>query len=272
MKMDLETLKDTPPWDWPEGAGQALLDILRDDRTTKSDLLLASRLAGDYTVINDELAAALISVVQSGDKSEEVRGQAAISLGPVLEQADTDGFEDNDDLPITEGTFHTIQEALHRLYVDGGVPKEVRRRVLEASARAPQDWHQDAVRAVFSSNDRAWKLTAVFCMRFVPGFEDQVLESLDSADPEIHYEAVIASGNWGIDAAWPHVLAIATSEQADKALLLAAIQALADIRPHEAADTLDDLADSDDEDIVTAVEEARAFARLSDEDDEVNDG
>lgn len=86
--LDLRTLKDTPPWDWPEGTGKALLEILRNDRATESDLLLASELAGDYTVINDELAAALISVMQSGDKSEKIRSQAAISLGPVLERGD----------------------------------------------------------------------------------------------------------------------------------------------------------------------------------------
>ncbi len=63
-----------------------------------------------------------------------------------------------------------------------------------------------------------------------------------------------------------------TSKQANKALLIAAIEAVADIRPHEAVHVLGDLADSDSEDIVTAVEEAMAVAKeLSDEDDEMND-
>ncbi len=26
--MDLKTLKDTPPWDWPEDAGKMILEIL----------------------------------------------------------------------------------------------------------------------------------------------------------------------------------------------------------------------------------------------------
>lgn len=59
-------------------------------------------------------------------------------------------------------------------------------------------------------------------MRFVRGFEDQILEALDNANPDIHYEAVIAAGDWGIDDAWPHVPALVTSERTDKALLLAA--------------------------------------------------
>ena len=125
---------------------------------------------------------------------------------------------------------------------------------------APQDWHRDAVRAAYSSDDEAWRLTAVFCMRFVRGFEKQILEALDSTNPAIHCEAVLAAGNWAVDAAWPHVAALVTSGETDKPLLLAAIDAVASIRPHEAAELLDDLADSDDEDIVAAVEDAMAMA------------
>lgn len=57
-----------------------------------------------------------------------------------------------------------------------------------------------------------------------------------------------------------HVAALVTSRETDKPLLLAAIDAVASIRPHEAAELLDDLDDSDDEDIVAAVEDAMAMA------------
>jgi len=267
--MNLRTLKDTPPWDWPEGTGKALLGILRDDRPSASDLLLATELAGDFTVINDELVDALLSILRSGDTPETVRGAAAISLGPALEHADTQDFEDADDLPITERTFHRVQDSLRKLYMDASVPKEVRRRILEASVRAPQNWHQDAVRAAYASDDEAWRLTAVFCMRFVRGFDEQILEALDSRNPDIHYEAVCAAGDWEVDAAWPHITALVTSGKTDKPLLLAAIGAVASIRPHEAAGILHGLTDSDDEDIVDAVFEATAMAGgLSDENDE----
>ncbi len=272
--MSLRTLKNTPPWDWPEGTGKMLLDILRDDRPSESDLLLATELAGDFTVINDELVDALLSILRSGDKSEKVRGRAAISLGPVLEHADTEGLEDVDDLLIAERTFHGIQESLHRLYMDANLPKEVRRRILEASARAPQHWHQDAVRAAYSSDDEVWRLTAVFCMRFVRGFDEQILEALGSKNADLHCEAILAAGNWKMDAAWPYIAAFVTSGETDKPLLLAAIDAVASIRPHEAAEILDDLADSDDEDIVAAVHEAMAMAEGpagEDADDDFND-
>lgn len=272
IKMSLKTLKGVPPWEWPDGAGKLLLGVLRDQRSVESDLLLAVELAGDLTVIDDELVDALLSILRGGDKTEMVRGRAAISLGPVLEHADTEGFEESDDLPITQRTFHEIQESLRKLYSDANVPNEVRRRILEASVRAAEDWHPDAVRAAFASDDEGWRLTAIFCMRFVRGFEAQILTALDNANPDIHYEAVLAAGTWGVDAAWSHVVDLVSSDRISKPLLLAAIDAVAGIRPHEAAEVLDDLADSDDEEIAAAVEEAMAMAQGGlDEDDELDD-
>ena len=272
--MDLKTLYDTPPWDWPEGTAKMFLGILRDDQADESERLLAAELAGDSTVINDDLADALLSILRNGDESEELRGKAVISLGPALEYAYMDGFEDPDEVPISEETFSGIQESLRELYMDAGVPKEVRRRILEASVRAPQDWHQDAILAAYSNDDESWRLTAVFCMRFVRGFNDQILEALETENQDIHYEAVCAAGNWEVDAAWSHIASLVTKEETEKSLLLAAIEAVAGIRPQEVAEILIDLTDSDDEDIVEAAYEAMAIAEgltydeFDDEDDE----
>ncbi|MBI1876485.1 MAG: hypothetical protein HYS05_21700 [Acidobacteria bacterium] len=270
--MNLHDLKSTPPWEWPDDTGNQLLATLRDEKAAETDRRLAAELVGDLVVMSDELAAALIAVVENGRQAEETRARAAISLGPVLEQVDTDSFEDSDDLPITEAMFHRIQESLRRIYTDTRAPKEVRRRVLEASVRAPQTWHRDAIRAAVGSDDEAWKVTAVFCMRFVKGFDDEILKALNSTDPAISYEAVVAAGNWGIEAAWPHIADLLVPESTDKPLLLAAIEAVPTIHPHDAAEILGDLLDSDDEDVIDAVQEALAMAKgLSEDDDEKED-
>jgi hypothetical protein len=258
--MDLKMLPEIPPWEWPEDTDKMLLEVLVNDRASAADRLIAADLAGDIIVMNDEIADALLSIVQSKDHSEVLRGRAAISLGPVVELADTDGFEDPDDIPISENAFHKIQDSLYRLYMDASVPKNVRRRILEASVRAPQDWHKGAVRAAYYSDDEDWRLTAVFSMRWIRGFEREILEALESDNRDVHYEAVCAAGNWEIDAAWPHISALVTSPDTEKFLLLAAIEAVADIRPQEAGMILVDLTDSNDEDIVEAVHEAMAMA------------
>jgi hypothetical protein len=202
-----------------------------------------------------------------------LRARAAIALGPVLEESDTDGFEDPDDVAITQSTFRNIQDSLQKLYFDSSIPKEVRRRILEASVRAPENWHQNAIRAAYSSGDKDWMLTAVFTMRWVRGFDDQILEALKSPDPDIHYEAVEAAGNWGVSAAWSHIEALVQSAATPKPLLLAAIGAVAGIRPAEARETLGELADSDDEEIAEAAQEAICMAdALSDEEDDEEAG
>jgi len=107
-------------------------------------------------------------------------------------------------------------------------------------------------------------------MRFVRGFDGQILSALNSENPDVRYEAVCAAGAWGVDASWPYVSALVRSKTTDKQLLLAAIEAVACIRPQEAAELLADLIDSADEDIVEAAHEALAMAEgsLGDDDDE----
>ena len=125
------------------------------------------------------------------------------------------------------------------------------------------NWHRDATRGAHESDDEDWRLTAVFCMRFVPGFDEQIVEALASKTTDIHYEAIVAAGNWELDDAWPHVTALLSSSRTDKRLLLAAIDAAASIRADEAAEALADLLDSEDEDIVAAVDEDLALADSS---------
>jgi hypothetical protein len=274
--MDLKILLETPPWDWPPDAGRTFLKILTDRRAKASDRLIAAELAGDFTVINDDLAGALLAIVGDAGESEGLRARAAISFGPALEQADLGEFEIPDDVPITEDVFHNIQDSLRKVYFDTRVPKEVRRRVLEASVRAPDTWHQEAISQAYSSGDREWMLTAVFAMRWVRGFDSQILAALESADPEIHYEAVHAAGNWELDAAWDHVVELLEDPDTPKPLLLAAIGAAGTIRPSESAMVLVDLADSEDEDIAEAADEAMMMADgvtpFDEEDDEEEEG
>jgi hypothetical protein len=252
------------------------MKTLRDRRNPASDRLIAAELAGDLTVMDDQMADLLLSIVRSADEPDELRGKAAISLGPALEQTDTEGFDDDLSEPsIRKETFEQIQEAFRTAYLDVGTPKEVRRRVLEASVRAGQDWHQDAIRDAYSSGDEEWTLTAVFCMQWIPGFSAEILDTLESRNPDIQYEAVRAAGDQELDAAWPHVAALLASKTTEKPLLLAAIEAAASIRPLEARAVLAELSDSEDEDIAEAAGEALLMAAPvfdEDADEDEDDG
>jgi hypothetical protein len=257
-RFPVQDLADIPPWEWPRDTPKRLLDVLNDRSASEPDRLIAARCAGDMVVVNDALVKALLRVVGAADESDEIRAAAAISLGPVLEHTDTFEFDDPEDTYISEDTFDLIQLAFEKLFVDESVPVLVRRRILEASVRAPEDWHRVAIELAYLSRERDWMLTAVFAMRHIRGFDRQILEALKSPDAEIHREAVWAAGNWGIDAAWDHGLALVENPSTAKSMRLSAIEALGSIRPAEARPVLIELQESDDEDIADAAEEALA--------------
>lgn len=266
--MDLKALIGTPPWDWPKDISKTFLEILKDEKAETADRILAVEMSGDISQINDEIADVMLSIAESDNESEEMRCRAVMSLGAALEYADMEGFDDPDEVPISEKMFEFIQKTFYRRYMDAAVPETVRRRMLEASVRAPMEWHRNAVRAAFHSTEEPWRLTAVFCMGFIPGFDEQILKALSSKNPDIVCHAVWAAGNWGMDTAWPNIAALLDSDRTEKELLLAAIDAAINIRPAAAAALLGDLVDSADPEIADAASEALSMAEaIVDEED-----
>jgi len=263
--MNIQILNDTPPWEWPEDAGETISKVLLDKNAPASDRLLAAELAGDNVVMDNDMAPRLLSILKDTSESEELRSKAAVSFGAGLEYAEMMDFDDyggEGDI-ITEETFNEIQETLRTLYYDSDTPKLVRRRILEGSVRAPMDWHKEAVEEAYSNDDTEWRVTAVFCMGYIKGFEDKILESLESENPDIHYEAVQSTGNWGINEAWPHIKELLLKEDIDKWLLIAAIEAAATVNPEESLEILTYFEDSEDQDITDAAEDALLNAGMA---------
>lgn len=260
----MRTLYEIPPWDWPADAGETLLAALKS-RTVGADdpdRLLAAELAGNLIVMNDDIAGVLLDIIRDPAEPAGMRGAAAIALGPALEELHLELFDDIEGPVVSEQAARAIREGLRQAYQDADAPKEVRRRALEASVRAEADWHAGAVRAAYDSGDDEWRLTAVFCMSYVAGFEREIEEALESDDPILVYEAVRAAGNRGVEAAWPRIRElILLGGEGDRSLLLAAIDAVPTVMPEEAEDALVDLSDSDDAEIAEAATDAIVMAR-----------
>jgi len=267
----LKALQNTPEEYWPEGAAETIHSALRDPDLPLDQRQSAVGLASSLCVMNDEIAEALLDIIRAPHLPAALRGGAAIALGPVLEQTDLDllpeddSFDDDDELAcISRATFHRIQSSLRELYQDPATPKDVRRPILEAAVRAREEWQVDAVRQAWESGDDQWMLTAVFCMQFIEGFEQEVLQSLHSPHPEVRVHAVRAAGNWGISQAWPVVHSLLQDRRVERPLLLAAIEAAGEICPEEARSILIHLGGSPDEEIAEAAQDAAAVSNILD--------
>lgn len=259
--MDLEALYDLPSWEWPEGTKEKLVALVQNAEALTEDRELAAELLSDISVMDDSVASVLLEIAAHPDESLSLRGTAAVALGAALELADMEGFDDPEENPLSEEVFKKIQKTFYTLYHDPRTPETVRRHVFEGAVRAPQPWHRQVIEGAYGSKDENWRLTAVFAMRWVDGFEKEIVESLQSEDPDILYQAVCAAGAWGIAEAAPVLEKILQSEEIDEDLLFAAIDAVATVMPERAPEVLGDLLNSDDPDIVDAVEEALSTAK-----------
>ncbi len=261
--MELRKLTHLDPWDWPEGTNDLILTVLKDAENNTQDRILAAQMAGEINVINNELADTLLAIVADSNEPRELRQQAAISLGPALEEMDLSMIEDPEEMPIDADIFNSILSIFYRLYHDPSVPRDVRRRILEASVRADQDWHEQAIQEAWESEDQDWNLTAVFCMIFVPGFENEIMKALESQDEMIQFHAVEAAGNWELEKAWPKISGLAKSNATEKSLRLAAIEALGNLRPQDSQPILEELTKEQDQEILDAAFESLGMAESS---------
>jgi hypothetical protein len=257
--IDIDVLKDTPPWEWPQNAAEVIVEAIHDTDADLESRVIATHLAGDIVVMSDEMANVLLSILLDDRQPEALRGQAAISLGPGLDMADVEDYDEDDpysEPPFSQKTFHEIKKTLRSIEGDDKVPKLVRRRALEAAVRAPEDWQADAIQVAYASGDSEWQTTAVFCMQYVRDFEPQILESLKSADPAILREAIVSAGASGLKSAWPEIEKLISSTKTEKSLLTVAIIAAAQVNPLESRDAIEEFAVSEDEEIAYAAQEA----------------
>jgi uncharacterized protein (UPF0147 family) len=249
------------------------LDLLRSlDEETRREAF--DRISVE---MDDDLARGILGLIAS-DAPEDVRADAIVSLGPAVEECGVEYFEDDEDpavasewIPLSREAFAAVTAALREVYEDASQPTIVRRRAIEVLVRDPQPWMSDAIRRDFATEDRDWKMTAIFAMGFVRGFEREILEALRSTDGDLLYEAVRAAGNAEIAEAAPILETFALSDQTDRDVRLESITALPSV-DHDCFDLLDELADSGDDEIRAAAEEAieelQMFGEDLEEDDE----
>lgn len=268
--MNLANLLKLPPWEWPDDADEQIQKVLADRKAPPAERMLAATLTGNPVVMTDQTLRVLLPVIGRSDEPADLRAEAALSLGPVLEMGDIDGFAepgDPDPMALSEQRFNEIQDLLRHIVKDEKAPLQVRRSALEASVRAPQDWHHDAIRAAFARPEREWRLTGVFAARHVRGFEDQILSALKSDDHDLLFEAVIGAGELELEDALTRVTELALSTRTEKNLRINAIRALAFINPETAEEVLPDLDDGGDREISQAVINALDFG----DDDDLED-
>lgn len=189
-------------------------------------------------MMDDDIARAFLDVASS-DAAEDIRSDAIVGLGPIIEEAGMDFADDDMDFEldpdlgpgISRDTFESIITEIRALYEDETQPKFVRRRAFEVLVRDPQPWQSAEIRKHYAGDDPLWKLTAVFAMGYVAGFEKEIAATVASASEHLLYEAVRAASSMEVSSTAQRIRDLATSGSTDHDLRLVAIEALVNVDP-----------------------------------------
>ncbi|MDX2075073.1 MAG: HEAT repeat domain-containing protein [bacterium] len=193
------------------------------------------------------------------DKGIEVRASAFTGLGRFIL------LGEYDEVPKEEIQF--AQTAAYDSWKNLNEPVEVRRRALEAFSNCTDDRLPEMITEAYKSHLPEMRVSAIYAMgrSYDSQWTSTILREMDNENPQIRYEAVRAAGELEIKQAVQQLGKLARGEH-DREIMLMAIWSLGEIGgelPTKILQRLSDKAEeSDDEDLIDAIDEAIAIASL----------
>ena len=197
------------------------------------------------------------------DPSQKVRSRALVTLGRYVyegEMADYDfDWGASEELmragELPREDFERVRDFLIAVHTDESESLESRRFALEALSfwSDPAVW--PLIEQAYHHPDPAMQISAIFAMgrNGHRRWADILLRELASPIPERQFEAVRAVGACFLEAAAPQLMDIIETTE-DRDVLLEAIYALGRVGGDEAFEVLDELSDSEDEEIQEMVQ------------------
>ncbi len=192
------------------------------------------------------------------DSDEEVRAQAAASLGSFILRAEEDD--------AWSAELRASHELLLDVAADEAASAELRRQALVAAGHAVRSSLLGLIGTFIGSEDRLLRAGGLRAAGHAmdKGFARELLEALDDPDPLLRHEAALAAGDMSLGHAVAPLANLAEFDL-DREVRLAAIGALGNIGSRPAVKALERMQtrmDLDDDDLSDAVEDALAVAEL----------
>jgi regulator of sigma E protease len=193
-----------------------------------------------------ELIAPLLDLMLH-DPALAVRTAAASALGRFVYLGEVE------ELPAAQA--RRVEDALLGV-IGGDDDLEVRRRALEAVSFSGRPEVGDLIEQAYASPDRPYRVSAVFAMgrSADPRWSERVLAELDSADPELRYEAARAAGELELQDAVPALQRLL--EEGEVQVREAAIWSLGQVGGDQARESLLDLLQDAEDDERDFIEDA----------------
>lgn len=198
----------------------------------------AAALGGLWEYDERDLIPVLIDLMQADDDAT-VRSAAALGLGRYVVLGEFGSLRPSD--------LTAVEDALTEAINDGAEDEDVRARALEAIGARSEPWVRDLIADAYASGSHRMQVSAIHAMgrSCDSDWLPDVIQQLQSDDPELRYEAATAAGMIGDEAAVPHLSFLVHDE--DTEVQETAIEALGEIGGAEARGVLVRLLNSGDE-------------------------
>jgi HEAT repeat protein len=195
------------------------------------------------------------------DPNLDVRTRAISALGHYIYEREMAGLEEDwDDLEetVSERDVERIVGFLFGIAHNEGASVDERRYSIESLAFLDDPELVALIEWAYAQEEPRYRVSALFAMGRTGDLRwaDHVLAELHSANREVQYEAVRASGELGLHEATEDLIRLAHGRGVEKPLRLVAIYALGEAGDDRAYPILEELCHARDRDVRDAAREA----------------
>jgi HEAT repeat protein len=196
-----------------------------------------------------------------GDPNLDVRTRAISALGHYIYEKEMAGMEEDwDDVQeaVSEHDIERIVNFLFAIARDEEASVDERRYAIESLAFWDDPELVSLIEWAYGQEEPRYRISALFAMGRTGDLRwaDHVLSELHSANREVQYEAVRASGELGLHEATEDLIRLAHGRGVEKPLRLVAIYALGEAGDDRAYPILEELCHARDRDVRDAAREA----------------
>lgn len=194
------------------------------------------------------------------DPDLDVRTRALSTLGHYIVDAEIELFNDleNEERALSERDVQRVVDFLFDTAQNALLSVDERRYALEALAFLDDPEVDALIDWAYQQSDPRYRASAVFAMGRSGNLRwaDLILAELHSANREVQYEAVRASGDLGLQEATEDLIRLVRGRGVDKALRLRAIYSLGEAGDDRAYPVLEELCHARDREVREAAREA----------------
>ncbi len=199
----LETLKENPI-KWNEDFISRIPQLISLNKNSIEICLFILLQINMRWKNDDSIGNLLIEIIENKDLSIKIRQEAMSNLASRLDMEIKRKILESKKISFSNNFMKNIEGFFKDMYFNESEDVFLRQACLIASAVFNRAWISEEVEKTYKLGGK-WKTYAIYAMKFVPGFNKEIIESLEDKNQENEIHAIIAAGERNLIEALPFI-------------------------------------------------------------------